>query len=217
MQNILEEIKFDINGLVPAIAQDVHSKKVRMMAYMNKEALAETIKTGYVHYYSRTRKKLWKKGETSGHYQLVRSISLDCDGDALLIQIEQVGGVSCHTGNHTCFYRTVEEDGWKEKAPFLAKEEETAENMLNYVYDIVRDRKENPQEGSYTNYLLQKGVDKILKKLGEECTEVVIATKNQKSDELIFEIADLLFHLSVLMVESDVTWEDIYEELSKRK
>ena len=216
MNNILEQIKFDSKGLVSVIAQDVHSKKVRMLAYMNQEALEKTIETGYVHYYSRTRKTLWKKGETSGHYQLLRSMSLDCDGDALLLQIEQVGGVSCHTGNHTCFYRTIENDTWKEKVPFVP-EENNNENMLNYIYEVIRDRKENPQEGSYTNYLIQKGIDKILKKVGEECTEVVIATKNKDREELIFEIADLLFHLSVLMMESYVTWEDIYEELRKRK
>lgn len=216
MEDILDQIKFDSKGLVPVIAQDVHSKKVRMLAYMNQEALEKTIVTGYVHYYSRTRKKLWKKGETSGHYQLLRSISLDCDGDVLLLQIEQVGGVSCHTGNHTCFYRTIENNTWKEKTSFVS-EENNNENMLSYVYQVIKDRKENPQEGSYTNYLIQKGMDKILKKVGEECTEVVIATKNQDSEELIFEIADLLFHLSVLMMESNVTWEDIYEELRKRK
>lgn len=216
MENILKEIKWDEKGLVSVIAQDVHSKKVRMMAYMNEEALKKTMETGRVHYYSRTRQELWEKGETSGHFQVLRSISIDCDGDALLIQIEQVGGVSCHTGNHTCFYRTVEDDQWREEVPYEAVKVEEG-NMVNYVYDIIADRKKNPKEGSYTNYLLKEGIDKILKKVGEESTEVIIAAKNNNKAEVTFEISDLLFHLSVLMIELELTWEDVYHELSKRK
>ena len=216
MENILQEIKWDEKGLVSVIAQDIHSKKVRMMAYMNEEALKKTMETGRVHYYSRTRQELWEKGETSGYSQMLRSISIDCDGDALLIQIEQVGGVSCHTGNHTCFYRTIENDNWKHEVPFeVAKIDEG--NMANYVYAIIAHRKQNPKEGSYTNYLLKEGIDKILKKVGEETTEVIIAAKNNNKSEVTFEISDLLFHLSVLMVELELTWEDVYHELAKRK
>lgn len=216
MENILKEVKWDEGGLVSVIAQDAHSKKVRMMAYMNEEALKITLETGRVHYYSRTRQKLWEKGETSGHFQLLRAISIDCDGDALLMQIEQVGGVSCHTGNHTCFYRTVEENNWKEEAPVEITTTDKG-NMVNYVYDIIAHRKENPKEGSYTNYLMKEGIDKILKKVGEEATEVIIAAKNQDNAEVTFEISDLLFHLSVLMIETGITWEDVYQELAKRK
>lgn len=216
MKDILGQIKWDEKGLVSAIAQDVHSKKVRMLAYMNEEALKKTIETGRVHYYSRSRKQLWEKGETSGHFQLLRSLSIDCDGDALLLQIEQVGGISCHTGNPTCFYRTMEKDHWTEEVPFEIEKVDQG-NMIKYVYDIIVHRKENPKEGSYTNYLLKEGLDKILKKVGEEATEVIIAAKNLDQSELTYEISDLLFHLSVLMLELGVTWEDIYEELSKRK
>ncbi|NLI88852.1 MAG: bifunctional phosphoribosyl-AMP cyclohydrolase/phosphoribosyl-ATP diphosphatase HisIE [Epulopiscium sp.] len=216
MEKLLSEIKWDQDGLVSVIAQDVHSKKVRMLAYMNEEALKKTLDTGRVHYYSRTRKQLWEKGETSGHYQLLRSISIDCDGDALLMQIEQVDGISCHTGNHTCFYRSFQEDKWKEELPYEVVKAADG-NMVNYVYDIIAHRKANPKEGSYTNYLLTEGIDKILKKVGEECTEVIIATKNEDKSEVVFEVADLLFHLSVLMIELGITWDDIYQELAKRK
>ncbi|HHX61936.1 MAG TPA: bifunctional phosphoribosyl-AMP cyclohydrolase/phosphoribosyl-ATP diphosphatase HisIE [Epulopiscium sp.] len=219
MTNILKEIKWDDKGLVAVIVQDAHSKKVRMMAYMNEEALTKTIETGRVYYYSRSRQELWEKGETSGYFQLLRSISIDCDGDALLLQIEQVGGISCHTGNHTCFYRTIENDNWKEEAPVeVASADHTDNgNMVSYVYGIIADRKENPKEGSYTNYLLSAGIDKILKKVGEEATEVIIASKNDDKAEVIFEVSDLLFHLSVLMLELGVTWDDVYQELAKRK
>lgn len=216
MKDILGEIKWGEKGLVSVIAQDVHSKKVRMLAYMNEEALKKTIETGRVHYYSRSRNQLWEKGESSGHFQLLRSLSVDCDGDALLLQIEQVGGVSCHTGNQTCFYRTMEKDHWTEEVPFESEKSDKG-NMIKYVYDIIVHRKENPKEGSYTNYLLKEGLDKILKKVGEEATEVIIAAKNLNQSELTYEISDLLFHLSVLMLELGVTWEDIYTELSKRK
>lgn len=216
MKDILGQIKWDEKGLVSAIAQDVHSKKVRMLAYMNEESLKKTIETGRVHYYSRSRQQLWEKGETSGCFQYLRSLSVDCDGDALLLQIEQVGGISCHTGNPTCFYRTLEKDNWKQEAPFEVEKIDNS-NMIKYVYDIIVHRKENPKEGSYTNYLLKEGLDKILKKVGEEATEVIIAAKNLDQSELMGEISDLLFHLSVLMLELGVTWEDVYTELSKRR
>ncbi len=216
MSDILKEVKWDEKGLVSAIVQDAHSKKVRMMAYMNEEALKKTLETGRVYYYSRSRQELWEKGETSGYFQLLRGISIDCDGDALLLQIEQVGGISCHTGNHTCFYRTFEDDSWKEEAPFELTNTDTG-NMVNYVYGIIAERKKNPKEGSYTNYLLSAGIDKILKKVGEEATEVIIASKNNDKAEVVFEVSDLLFHLSVLMLELGVTWDDVYQELAKRK
>lgn len=213
-EEFLKAVKYDEKGLVPAIVQDKHSKKVRMLAYMNEESLRKTLETGKVHYFSRSRQALWLKGETSSHYQYLKEISIDCDGDTLLLQIEQAGGISCHTGHSSCFYRDLEEDLVQaEKAPEKLEKED---NMLTKLYDIIVDRKENPKEGSYTNYLLDKGINKILKKVGEECTEVVIAAKDKNHEETTFEIADLMYHLSVMMVEEGVTWEEVSEELRKR-
>ncbi|PHV71022.1 bifunctional phosphoribosyl-AMP cyclohydrolase/phosphoribosyl-ATP diphosphatase [Sporanaerobium hydrogeniformans] len=216
----LKAVKYDAQGLVPVIAQDKHSKKVRMMAYMNEGALKLTLETGKVHYYSRSRQSLWLKGETSGHFQYLKSISIDCDGDTLLLQIEQEGGISCHTGNSSCFYRELEEDLPEIKnqesvvAPFLNEE---SAHEFSALYKVVMDRKVHPKEGSYTNYLLDKGVNKILKKVGEECTEVVIAAKEEESSELVFEVADLMYHLTVLMALKGITWEQVEVELGKRK
>lgn len=195
------EIKFDEKGLVPTVAQDIGSGQVLMLAYMNEESLKLTIDTGIAHYYSRSRDEIWKKGETSANIQEVKGIYYDCDGDSILLKINQVG-VACHTGNYTCFYNEI--IGYND-----------INKTFEELYDIVRDRKTNPKEGSYTDYLFKEGLDKILKKLGEESTEVIIAAKNKK-EELIYETSDLIYHLTVLLVNEGVSLGEIKEELRKR-
>lgn len=212
-EEILQAVRFDENGLVTCVIQDYHSKKIRMVAYMNAEALAKTLSTKQMTYYSRSRRRLWIKGETSGYFQYMKGLSIDCDGDAFLFQVEQVGGISCHTGNATCFYRDLDEDVEitinRSKAM-----NETSE--LKNLEKTIQDRIQNPQEGSYTNYLLAKGDNKILKKVGEEASEVIIACKDGKKDEIIFEISDLIYHLTVEMALKEISWDDIEEELKKR-
>ncbi len=198
-----EKVKYDERGLIAAIAQDCESGEVLMQAYMNEEALRETLRTGYAHYYSRSRKTLWKKGETSGHVQKVISAAFDCDRDCLLLQIEQTGA-ACHTGNRSCFFQT-EIAGERAGAVFLGE-----------LARVVKDRKEHPAEGSYTSYLFEKGIDKIAKKTGEEAVEVVIASKNENKEELVGECADLLYHLTVLMEEKGISLSDVCTELKKR-
>lgn len=199
-------LKVGADGLVPVIVQDYRTDEVLMLAYMNEEAFKNTINVGKMTYYSRSRKELWLKGETSGHYQYVKSLTADCDFDTILAKVSQVG-VACHTGNPTCFFNNIVKKEYIEKNPLKVLEE---------VYGIIKDRKENPKEGSYTNYLFDKGVDKILKKLGEESTEIVIAAKNPDPEEIKYEISDFLYHCMVLMVEKGVSWEDITQELSQR-
>jgi phosphoribosyl-ATP pyrophosphohydrolase/phosphoribosyl-AMP cyclohydrolase len=208
----LKEIKFDANGLIPVITQDYQNKEVLMLAYMNEVALNKTIETGKVHYYSRSRAEQWLKGETSGHYQIVKAITYDCDGDTLLIQVDQIGA-ACHTGHRSCFYRDTQKGEMGE----ASKVEYFDSRMLKDEYDTIVDRKNDPKEGSYTNYLLDKGIDKTLKKVGEEAAEVIIAAKNSDKDETVGEIADLLYHLQVAMVQSDIKWEDIFEEIKNRR
>ena len=198
-----EKVKYDERGLIAAIAQDCESGEVLMQAYMNEEALRETLRTGYAHYYSRSRKTLWKKGETSGHVQKVISAAFDCDRDCLLLQIEQTGA-ACHTGNRSCFFQT-KIAGERAGAVFLGE-----------LARVVKDRKEHPAEGSYTSYLFEKGIDKIAKKTGEEAVEVVIAAKNADREELVGECADLLYHLTVLMEEKGISISDVCTELKKR-
>lgn len=212
-EEILQTVRFDENGLVTCVIQDYHSKKIRMVAYMNAEALTKTLSTKQMTYYSRSRRRLWIKGETSGYFQYMKGLSIDCDGDALLFQVEQVGGISCHTGNATCFYRDLDED--VEITVNRSKAmNETSE--LKNLEKTIQDRMQNPQEGSYTNYLLAKGDNKILKKVGEEASEVIIACKDGKKDEIIFEISDLIYHLTVEMALKEISWDDIEEELKKR-
>ena len=198
-----EKVKYDERGLIAAIAQDCESGEVLMQAYMNEEALRETLRTGYAHYYSRSRKTLWKKGETSGHVQKVISAAFDCDRDCLLLQIEQTGA-ACHTGNRSCFFQT-KIAGERAGAVFLGE-----------LARVVKDRKEHPAEGSYTSYLFEKGIDKIAKKTGEEAVAVVIAAKNADREELVGECADLLYHLTVLMEEKGISLSDVCTELKKR-
>lgn len=212
-EELLKEVHFDEKGLVSVICQDYHSKKIRMLAYMNEEALLKTLETKEVYYYSRSRQKLWHKGEESGHFQYLKGMSIDCDGDALLIQVEQKGGISCHTGNATCFYRDLTEDV---SMVLNRRKKEISHDALDNLYETIVSRKMEPIEGSYTNYLLDKGDNKILKKIGEETTEVIIACKENKRQDIIYEIADLMYHLSVEMVEKDIRWSDIKDELESR-
>lgn len=207
-ESIMEfsEFKTDENRLIPVITQDYKTGKVLMLAYMDEEAFNHTIKTGRMTYHSRSRNKLWVKGETSGHYQYLKSLTIDCDKDTLLAKVKQVGA-ACHTGNATCFFQPLAGSDYSEKNPL---------NVFEDVYETIADRKKNPKEGSYTNYLFEKGIDKILKKLGEEATEIVIAAKNPNPEEVKYELADFLYHAMVLMVEKGVTWEDIINELADR-
>ena len=200
------DLKVGPDGLVPVIVQDYRTDEVLMLAYMNEEAFNNTINAGKMTYYSRSRQEQWVKGMTSGHYQYVKSLTADCDYDTILAKVSQVG-VACHTGNPTCFFNNIVKKEYIEKNPL---------KVFDEVYGIIKDRKENPKEGSYTNYLFDKGVDKILKKLGEESTEIVIAAKNPDPEEIKYEISDFLYHCMVLMVEKGVTWEDITQELSQR-
>ena len=195
-EEFLAEVKYDENGLVVCVIQDYHAKKVRMVAYMNEEALKITLNTKEMTYYSRSRKKLWKKGEESGNFQFLKGASIDCDGDALLFQVEQVNGISCHTGNAVCFYRDLEEENL-----FITnrKKAEASDNELINLEATIKERIKNPVEGSYTNYLIDKGENKILKKVGEEATETVIACKDGNKQEIVGEIANLIYHLSVEM------------------
>ncbi|MBR6071924.1 MAG: bifunctional phosphoribosyl-AMP cyclohydrolase/phosphoribosyl-ATP diphosphatase HisIE [Acholeplasmatales bacterium] len=212
-QEFIDAVKFDENGLVVCVIQDYHAKKIRMVAYMNKEALIRTLDTKEMTYYSRSRKSLWVKGETSGYYQYMRGASIDCDGDALLFQVEQKGGISCHTGNQVCFYRDLEDENL-----FITNRTKSAnsDNELINLEGTIGNRIKNPVEGSYTNYLIDKGENKILKKVGEEATETVIACKDGKHDEIVGEIADLIYHLTVEMQVKNVSWNDVFDELKKR-
>ncbi len=213
--SLKDEVKFDEKGLVPVVTQDYKTKEVLMVAYMNREAFDKTVETGKVTYFSRSRNKLWLKGETSGHFQLVKSIKLDCDGDTILIEAEQIGA-ACHTGNKTCFYRTMNNGAWEENAEGGDVKKPSAQ-VLQEVYDVIVDRTVHPKEGSYTNYLFTKGLDKILKKVGEESAEVIIAAKNKSKEEIRYEVSDLMYHLMVLLVERGLTLEDIYGELEGRR
>ncbi|HHY90043.1 MAG TPA: bifunctional phosphoribosyl-AMP cyclohydrolase/phosphoribosyl-ATP diphosphatase HisIE [Clostridiales bacterium] len=204
----LENIKlqFEERGLLPAIIQDYHTKKVLMLAYMNRESFEKTLETKKTWFYSRSRKQLWNKGETSGNFQLVKRICYDCDGDALLIEVIPLGP-ACHTGAESCFFNEI----------FQELAEQVDEPLiLHKVYERIQDRKNNPVEGSYTNYLFEKGIDKILKKIGEESSEVLIGAKNDNPDEIIYEVSDLLYHLLVLLVEKEIPLSDIWKELENR-
>lgn len=203
MENILNEVKFDEKGLVVAVAQDYISNEVLMVAYMNKESLEITLNEKRACYYSRSRQSLWRKGETSGHVQKLKGLYYDCDADAILMKVEQVGN-ACHTGAYSCFFNKVFEDNVTDQA------------ILSRLYNQIVDRRDNPKEGSYTNYLFDKGLDKILKKVGEETSEVIIGAKNKSKDELVYEMCDLIYHSMVLMVSEGVTMDDLKTELTKR-
>ena len=199
----IENLKFDEKGLIPAIVVDAVSKEVLTLAYMNKESLQITMDKKLTCFWSRSRNKLWLKGETSGNYQHIVSITADCDNDALVVMVEP-DGPACHTGEKSCFFNPVFEN------------DELKEFSLNALIKLIEGRKINKTEGSYTTYLFEKGLDKILKKVGEECTEVIIAAKANDKKETIYEIADLCYHTLVLMIEQGISLEDIHKELSSR-
>ena len=201
-----DEFKLNSDGMIPVITQDYKTNEVLMLAYMTKKSFEKTLETGKMTYFSRSRQELWTKGDTSGHYQYVKSLDIDCDKDTILAKVEQIGA-ACHTGNRTCFFKPLMKKEYDDTNPL---------HVFQNVYDVITDRKANPKEGSYTNYLFDKGIDKILKKVGEECTEIVIAAKNPDKEEIKYEISDFLYHMMVLMVEKGVSWEEITRELAKR-
>ena len=207
----LENIRFDGQGLVPAIAQDVRTGKVLVLAYMNEESLRATQQSGYATYWSRSRRELWRKGETSGHVQKVCSITYDCDGDALLLRVEQTGP-ACHTGEESCFHKSLLVC---EGQPDIGTGSDS--RILEEVYAVIQERKANPKEGSYTNYLLAKGTEKICKKVGEEATETVIAAIKGDVGEICYEAADLCYHLLVLLAERDIPIQSLWAELESRR
>lgn len=203
VKQFIDNIKFDDKGLVAAVAQDYKTNEVLMVAYMNREAVEITLNEKRACYFSRSRNCLWRKGETSGHVQHLKGMYYDCDGDAVLMKVEQVGA-ACHTGAYSCFFNKMYEDGV------------TDQSVINKVYNQIINRRDNPQEGSYTNYLFDKGLDKILKKVGEETSEVIIGAKNKNKEELVYEMCDLVYHSLVLMVNEGVTIDDLKKELTKR-
>ena len=197
------KLKFDEKGLIPAIVQDHYTKQVLTLAYMNAETLALTIAEGRTVFWSRSRQEIWRKGETSGNVQRVVSITADCDADALVVEVVK-DGPACHTGAESCFFQPV----------YVS--EELKQFTYEGLYELIKGRKTNPKEGSYTTYLFDKGLEKILKKVGEECTEVIIAGGKRDKEETVFEISDLCYHVMVLMVELGISVEDITRELEKR-
>lgn len=199
----IDELKFDEKGLIPAIVVDAISKKVLTLAYMNRESLEISMEKGLCCFFSRSRQELWLKGETSGNYQHIVSITADCDNDALVVEVEK-DGPACHTGSDSCFTKDV----WES--------EELKSFSLEGLMELIEGRKTEKKEGSYTTYLFEKGLDKILKKVGEECTEVIIGAKNDDKKETVYEIADLCYHVMVLMIEMGISLEDIHRELASR-
>ena len=243
------DIAYDSAGLVPAVIQEHGTGQVLMVGYMNRESLERTLETGYTWFYSRSRRRLWQKGETSGHVQRVKKVMADCDLDTLLIEVEQVGPGACHQGYKSCFYHEVAREAAGETSENAAQASSAGpgtpeasgrssaeapdsgavpqrtfdprkvygDPIIRELYGVIEGRKKNPVEGSYTSYLFEKGLDKILKKVGEENTEVLIAAKNGDRDEFLAESADLIYHLLVAMVEAGVDPDDVWSELGKRR
>ena len=205
----VDKIRFNDQGLVPAIAQDYLDGTVLMLAWMNADALKKTMETGDVWYWSRSRQELWHKGATSGHLQKVRGLRYDCDSDALLVTIEQVGDIACHTGERSCFHQVENADGAQVVAP--------PADTLSQVFSVIRDRKLNPKPDSYTNKLFEGGDNKILQKIGEEAVEVVMACKDDEPDEIAGEVADLLYHTLVAIAYHDVDLKAVYRKLQSRR
>lgn len=213
----LDNIKFDEKGLVPAIIQDEQGQ-VLMLAYMNKESLEKTVETGLTWFYSRSRKGLWQKGETSGNTQTVKEISYDCDGDTLLIKVEQKGA-ACHTGTYSCFNRNLGEAESSVATLFDANKVygQSVSTILHDLYNVINDRKLHPKEGSYTNFLFEHGQDKILKKIGEEAAETIIASKNMNKEEILYEMGDLWYHCLVLLAFHNISPSELLGELQNRR
>ncbi|MDR6555033.1 bifunctional phosphoribosyl-AMP cyclohydrolase/phosphoribosyl-ATP diphosphatase HisIE [Paenibacillus qinlingensis] len=209
----VDQIKYDAQGLVPAIVQDAVSKEVLMLAYMNSESLQRTIQTGDTWFWSRSRNELWNKGATSGHTQKVKALRYDCDADALLVLVEQVGP-ACHNGTYTCFTANIPVEGSEETSAPTAGGDRFA--ILAELEAVIASRDAERPEGAYTTYLFEKGVDKILKKVGEETAEVIIAAKNKDNEELRYEASDLIFHLMVLLRNNKLPLDDIMKELANR-
>lgn len=201
------DFKKNSEGLVPVVVQDYRTLEVLMVAYMNEEAYENTLSCGKMTYFSRSRNELWLKGATSGHFQYVKSLTADCDLDTILAKVSQTGA-ACHTGNRSCFFQEITKKEYEESANPL--------QVFQDVLQVIKDRRVHPKEGSYTNYLFDKGLDKILKKLGEESAEIIIAAKNPNANEVTYEISDFLYHMMVLMVEKDISWEEITTELANR-
>lgn len=199
----IDQLKFDEKGLIPAVIVEAGTHRLLMVAYMNRESLKISMETGKTCFWSRSRQELWTKGETSGNYQHIVSITADCDLDTLKVVVEK-DGPACHTGAETCFFNPVYQS------------EEKSDFTLDALMELIRGRKTNPQEGSYTTYLFQKGLDKILKKIGEESTEVIIAAKDNDPKETIYEISDLVYHVMVMMIQQEISLEDIRRELASR-
>lgn len=205
----VDKIRFNEQGLVPAIAQDYLDGTVLMMAWMNAESLKKTMETGEVWYWSRSRQELWHKGATSGHLQKVKALRYDCDSDSLLVTIEQIGDVACHTGERSCFHQVEGSNGVEVVAP--------PADTLSQVFSTIADRKRNPKPGSYTNKLFEGGDNKILQKIGEEAVEVVMACKDDEPDEIAGEVADLLYHMLVAIAHHDVDLKAVYRKLQSRR
>jgi phosphoribosyl-ATP pyrophosphohydrolase/phosphoribosyl-AMP cyclohydrolase len=202
----LDNLKFNQDGLIPVITQNYYTGKILMQAYANKEAIEETLKSGYATYFSRSRNALWKKGETSGNYQKIMDIKVDCDEDSIIYLVVEEGP-ACHTGEESCFYRNLNLEKDSKPVPF---------EILHKLYEKIQERKEAMPEGSYVASLFKKGSDKIIQKVGEEAVETVIALKNKNKDEIVYETSDLIFHLLIALVDAGVKLSDIEEELLKR-
>lgn len=209
---MLERIKFDQQGLVPAIIQDASNGTVLMLAYMNRESLTKTLETGTTWFYSRSRQELWNKGATSGHVQTVKELLYDCDGDTLLVKVEQTGA-ACHEGTYSCFSRRFGEA----ESTLTERPQVLGAAVLPELFAVLEDRRQNPQAGSYTSSLFAKGEDRILKKIGEEAAETIIAAKNQSPGEVIYEMADLWYHCLVLLAAHNISLSELMEELAKRR
>lgn len=216
-EKFVEQLKFNSDGLIPAIVQETATGEVLMLAYQNREAILKTLETGETWFYSRSRQELWHKGATSGNYQKVTEIYYDCDADTILLKVEQTGG-ACHEGYHSCFHHRVTAEGTvvKEEQP-VANEALRLGRILGELSEVISRRKADLPEGSYTTYLFQKGLDKILKKVGEEAAEVIIGAKNNNREEVIYEVSDLIYHLLVLLAEQEVSLGEIAGELASRR